>query len=70
MITKTFDRSRATWIYDCDGHRAFVYKVGKKWMLRAGICEPGRIAPRPELVNDYNYRRLADNDAFNYLSGL
>lgn len=69
MISKTYDSKRGTWIYDRDGFRAIVYKVGSKWMLRAGPVQSGRIAPDAEVVKDYKLRRLADADAFEYLQG-
>lgn len=67
MITKSYDKQRATWIYDHGDFRAIVYKVGSKWMLRAGPRVSDRIAPEPEVVKDYKLRRLADEDAFQYL---
>jgi len=69
MITKTYDKQRATWIYDHGDFRAIVYKVGSKWMLRAGPRVSGAIAPCTEVLKDYKLRRLADLDAFEYLEG-
>jgi len=67
MITKTYDRKRATWIYDRDGFRAIVYKVSDRWHLRAGPVQPGRIAPETEIHKDFRLRRNADHLAFQYL---
>lgn len=67
MITKTYDRKRATWIYDRDGFRAIVYKVSDRWHLRAGPVQPGRIAPETEIHKDFRLRRNADQLAFQYL---
>jgi len=67
MITKTYDSKRGTWIYDAGEYRAIVYKVGSKWMLRAGPRRNALIAPETEVLKDYKQRRLANEDAFEYL---
>ncbi|MBW4980716.1 hypothetical protein KZZ05_20795 [Marinobacter adhaerens] len=67
MISKTYDKQRATWIYDRDGYRAIVYKVADRWHLRAGPLQPGRIAPEPEIHKDFRLRRNADQQALEYL---
>jgi len=69
MITKTYDKTRGTWIYDHNGLRAIVYKVADRWHVRAGRIQPGRIAPVTELHEEFRSRRNADKQAFHYLGG-